>query len=159
MTYQFHYWININTNTHSINLKGACIYHAGPIVKKNGEKYELISCGPTTSNRMNSLENEFLKITKAKIVIGKGGMKKEMEEACIKNCAIHCSFLGGCGVLASQMIEEVVDVDYIDLGMAEALWKFKVNEFGPLIVSIDTFGNNLFENNKKIFEKRRNELL
>ena len=144
--------------TYDFDLKGACIYHAGPIVRINDKGYSLISCGPTTSNRMTDLEDEFLLKTQAKILIGKGGMGKKVEDACKKYKCIHCAYPGGCGVLASQMIEKVEDVRFLELGMAEALWKFKVKEFGPLVVSIDTLGNNLFENNKKKFTEKRNEL-
>ena len=43
--------------------------------------------------------------------------------------------------------------------MPEAFWVLKVKEFGPLIVSIDTKGNNLFENNKKVFAERKEKAL
>ena len=61
--------------------------------------------------------------------------------------------------MAAQEVEEISDVEWMDFGMPEALWIMKVKEFGPLIVSIDTQGNNLFENNKKIFKERMDKLI
>ena len=61
--------------------------------------------------------------------------------------------------LTKEEVEELQGVEWMDLGMPEALWIMKVKEFGPLIVSIDTEGNNLFENNKKIFKERFDKLV
>ena len=61
--------------------------------------------------------------------------------------------------MAAQEVEEISDVEWMDFGMPEALWIMKVKEFGPLIVSIDTQGNNLFENNQKIFKERMDKLI
>ena len=70
-------------------------------------------------------------------------------EACRQYGAIHCAFPGGCAVVAASEVEEITDLEWEDLGMPEALFVLKVKEFGPLIVSIDTGGNNLFEDKKK----------
>lgn len=131
------------------------IYHAGPIVgtDENGKQY-MVSIGPTTSRRMESIEAEFIEKTGVRLVVGKGGMMDKTAEACKRFGAIHCAFPGGCAVVCAQSVEEVTDVEWLDLGMPEALWVMRVKEFGPLIVSIDTQGNNLFENNKKIFRER-----
>ena len=60
-------------------------------------------------------------------------------------------------MLAATQVEEIVRVEWEDLGMPEALWCMRVKEFGPLIVTIDTKGNNLFEENKRIYKKRLEE--
>ncbi|MGB9831257.1 MAG: FumA C-terminus/TtdB family hydratase beta subunit, partial [Fervidicoccus fontis] len=126
-----------------IDLKDLAILHAGPVMKKVGEKWQCISIGPTTSRRMEYYEDEFIEKTGVKIIIGKGGMGKKTADACSKHKAIYAIFPGGCGVLGASEVEEVIDVKWEDLGMPEALWILKVKEFGPLIVSIDTRGNNL----------------
>ncbi|MGC8674898.1 L(+)-tartrate dehydratase subunit beta [Fervidicoccus sp.] len=126
-----------------IDLKDLAILHAGPVMKKVGEKWQCISIGPTTSRRMEYYEDEFIEKTGVKIIIGKGGMGKKTAHACSKHKAIYAIFPGGCGVLGASEVEEVIDVKWEDLGMPEALWILKVKEFGPLIVSIDTRGNNL----------------
>ena len=59
--------------------------------------------------------------------------------------------------LAATEVEEIVDAQWRDLGMPETLWHCHVNEFGPLIVSIDAEGRNLFEENKVIFNQRKDK--
>ena len=89
------------------------------------------------------------------MIIGKGGMGQKTTNACIKEKAVHCVFPGGCAVVGATEVEEVVSAEWLDLGMPEAFYTLKVKEFGPLIVSIDTLGNNLYENNKEIFNQRK----
>ena len=136
------------------------MFHAGPIVKKTNDKWEMVSVGPTTSMRMEKYEKEFIEATGVKLIIGKGGMGEKTTKACIDNKVVHTVFPGGAAVVAGSEVEEITDVEWLDLGMPEAFWVLKVKEFGPLIVSIDTKGNNLFENNKKLFnDKKEKELL
>ncbi|MBS4023136.1 MAG: L(+)-tartrate dehydratase subunit beta [Dethiobacter sp.] len=142
-----------------IDLRGLAIFHAGPIVKKDGDKYTMISIGPTTSMRMEKFEKEFIEQTGVKLVVGKGGMGAKTAQACKEQKALHCVFPGGCAVLAATEVEEIEGVEWTELGMPESLWISRVKEFGPLIVSIDTEGNNLFENNKKIFNERKDRIV
>ena len=141
-----------------VDLKGGAIFHAGPIVRKiegTDDKYEMISIGPTTSMRMEKFEKEFIEQTGVKIIVGKGGMGINTEAGCRENKAIHCVFPAGCAVVAATCVEEIEAVHWLDLGMPEALWVSRVKEFGPLIVSIDAEGNNIFEQNKVEFNKRK----
>ena len=143
-----------------LDLKEGAIFHAGPIVGTDGEgKQYMVSIGPTTSRRMESAEAEFIEKTGIRLVIGKGGMMSKTAAACKEFGAIHCAFPGGCAVVAAQEVEEITDVEWMDFGMPEALWVMKVNKFGPLIVSIDTEGNNLFENNQKLYKERFDKLI
>ncbi|MBP5416721.1 MAG: L(+)-tartrate dehydratase subunit beta [Clostridiales bacterium] len=144
----------------NFEFKDGAIIHAGPIVGKdeNGKQY-MVSIGPTTSRRMEAAEADFIEQTGIRVIIGKGGMLEKTTEACKKFGAIHCAYPGGCAVVAAQEVEELQGVEWMDLGMPEALWIMKVKEFGPLVVSIDTEGNNLFENNTKIFRERFDKLL
>jgi len=145
-----------------VDLNGGAIFHAGPIVRKiEGEenKYEMVSVGPTTSMRMEKFEKEFIEKTGVKVIVGKGGMGAETEAACRENKAIHCVFPAGCAVIAAETVEEIEDAHWMDLGMPETLWVCRVKEFGPLIVSIDAEGNNLFEQNKVTFNERKDEAL
>ncbi len=143
-----------------VDLQGGAVFHAGPIVKKTNDKWEMVSVGPTTSMRMEKYEKEFIEATGVKLIIGKGGMGEKTTKACIDNKVVHTVFPGGAAVVAASKVEEITDVEWLDLGMPEAFWVLKVKEFGPLIVSIDTKGNNLFENNKKLFnDKKEKELL
>ncbi|MBQ6272362.1 MAG: L(+)-tartrate dehydratase subunit beta [Clostridiales bacterium] len=149
-----------NVFPENFEFKDGAIIHAGPIVGKdeNGKQY-MVSIGPTTSRRMEAAEADFIEQTGIRVIIGKGGMLEKTTEACKKFGAIHCAYPGGCAVVAAQEVEELQGVEWMDLGMPEALWIMKVKEFGPLVVSIDTEGNNLFENNTKIFKERFDKLI
>jgi len=145
-----------------VDLKGGAIFHAGPIVRKiEGveDKFEMVSVGPTTSMRMEKFEKEFIEQTGVKVIVGKGGMGPNTEAGCRENKAIHCVFPAGCAVIAATTVEEIEDFHWKDLGMPETLWVCRVKEFGPLIVSIDVEGNNLFEQNKVVFNERKDKAL
>ncbi|HEX8887494.1 MAG TPA: L(+)-tartrate dehydratase subunit beta [Noviherbaspirillum sp.] len=143
-----------------VDLEGGAIFHAGPIVrqKEDGE-YEMVSIGPTTSMRMEKFEKEFIRQTGVKLVVGKGGMGAETAAGCVENKAVHAIFPGGCAVLAATKVEKIEGAEWKDLGMPETLWINKVNEFGPLIISIDTRGNNLIEQNKARFNEKKKPIL
>ncbi|MCK1983618.1 MULTISPECIES: L(+)-tartrate dehydratase subunit beta [Peribacillus] len=141
-----------------VDLKGKAIFHAGPIVRDLGkEQYEIVSIGPTTSMRMEKFEKEFIEETGVKLIVGKGGMGKNTEEGCKNHKALHLVYPAGNAVYAATKVEQIREVHWKDLGMPESLWVCEVNEFGPLIVSIDTEGNNIFEENKVEFNKKKEE--
>lgn len=143
-----------------VDLKGGAIFHAGPIVRQLGEdKYEMVSIGPTTSMRMEKFEKEFIEQTGVKLIVGKGGMGPNTVEGCQKHKAVHAVFPGGCAVLAATMVKEIEGAEWQDLGMPETLWINRVEAFGPLIISIDTKGNNVFEQKKAIYNERKGPLL
>ena len=145
-----------------IDLAGKAIFHAGPIMKERKDekgKFDVISIGPTTSMRMEKYEKEFIQETGVKLVVGKGGMGPKTAEGCKLYKAIHAVFPGGCAVLAASQVEEVEGVEWPDLGMPEAMWVMRVKNFGPMIVTIDTEGNNLFEGNKKGFNEKKEKIL
>lgn len=125
-----------------VDLKGSAVYHAGPIVKGDNE---LVSIGPTSSIRMEKWADDFIRKTGVKIMIGKGAMGDKTSAACKELNAIHCVYPGGCAVLGASQIEKIENCIWRDLGMAECMWVMKTNLFGPLIVSIDTEGNNIFK--------------
>jgi tartrate/fumarate subfamily iron-sulfur-dependent hydro-lyase beta chain len=113
---------------------------------KKDNKWQIVAAGPTTSMRMESVEDKFIEKTGIKMVVGKGGMGKKTAEAMKKFNAVYAVFTGGAGALAAERIKEVKDVYWLDkLGVPEAMWVFRVEEFGPLIITIDTEGNNYYE--------------
>lgn len=141
-----------------INLKGLAIFHCGPLVikEKGSDKWVVVAAGSTTSTRMEQFEDEFIKAFKVRVIIGKGGMGKRTTDAMKKYGAVYAAFTGGAGALAAKAIKNVKTVEWLqDLGMPEALWVFEVEEFGPLIVAIDSHGKNLFEEVQKKAEKTR----
>jgi fumarate hydratase subunit beta len=141
-----------------IDLQGLAVFHCGPIVRKEDDKWTVIAAGPTTSTRMDIFEDEFIKAFKVRVVIGKGGMGKRTTEGMKKYGAVYGAFTGGAAVLAAKAIKNVEGVEWFDLGMPEALWILDVEEFGPLIVAIDTHGNNLFENVQKEVEGNKQKI-
>ena len=139
-----------------VDIRGGAIFLAGPIVRKLDDgKYEMVSIGPTTSMRMEKFEKEFIEQTGVKLIVGKGGMGPLTEEGCKKFKAVHAIFPGGCAVVAATQVEEIERAEWLDLGMPETLWVNRVKEFGPLIISIDTQGNNLIEKNKAEFNAKK----
>ena len=143
-----------------LDIRGGAILHAGPIIRKTGEKsFEMVSVGPTTSMRMEKFEHEFIAKTGVRLIVGKGGMGEGTMSGCKEFGAIHCVFPAGCAVVAATQVEEIESADWTELGMPETLWKCRVKEFGPLIVSIDAHGNNLFEQNKVKFNEKKDATL
>ena len=142
-----------------VDLRGGAIFHAGPIVKPlENDQFQMISIGPTTSMRMEKFEKDFVEQSGVKLIVGKGGMGPGTEAACREHKALHVVFPAGCAVVAATQVEEIERAEWRDLGMPETLWVCRVKEFGPLIVSIDTEGNNLFEENKVVFNRRKDEV-
>lgn len=143
-----------------VDIRGGAIFHAGPIVRKKDDgKFEMVSIGPTTSMRMEKFEKEFIAQTGVKLIVGKGGMGPETQAGCKEHKAVHAIFPGGCAVLAATQVEEIENAEWQDLGMPETLWVNRVREFGPLIISIDTKGNNLIEQNKAEFNSRKGAIV
>ena len=123
------------------------LFHCGPLMKKINDKWYVVSAGPTTSSRMEIFEDRFLEKFGTKIIIGKGGMGDNTKNALKKNTAIYTAYTGGAGALAAERIEKVISVIWLEkLGMPEAILIFKVKEFGPLIVAMDSNGNSIYKN-------------
>ncbi|MFT0847819.1 L(+)-tartrate dehydratase subunit beta [Actinomycetaceae bacterium L2_0104] len=149
-----------------IDISEGAILHAGPIIRQisgqnegEEEKFECVSVGPTTSSRMEKFEDVFIEKTGVRLIVGKGGMGPNTERGCKEYKALHCVFPAGNAVIAATEVEEVEGGYWRELGMPEALWVFRVKQFGPLIVSIDTEGNNIFEQKKVEYNKRKEEAL
>ena len=142
-----------------VDVKDNSILHAGPIVRELEDgSFEMVSVGPTTSMRMEKFEKEFIKETGVRVIIGKGGMGVNTEEGCEENGAIHVVIPAGNAVWAATRVEKIVDAQWTELGMPETLWVCDVKEFGPLIVSIDTKGNNIFEQQKKKYNETKDKV-
>ncbi len=144
-----------------ISFEGLAVYHCGPVMSKQGNRWVAVAAGPTTSTRMELFETEFIEKFKVRVVVGKGGMGEKTADAMAKYGAVYCAFTGGAAVLAAKTIKRVKSVEWLDLGVPEALWVFEVEDFGPLLVAIDSRGNNLFrdiagkveENRQRIYRK------
>ena len=128
-----------------VDFKDKAVFHCGPIVRKLNGEWELVAAGPTTSTRMNTLEPEFIEKLGPRAIIGKGGMGKDTSKAMEKFGCVYLAITGGAAVLAAKGISKVKGVEWLDLGMPEALWILEGESFGPLIVAMDAHGNSLFE--------------
>jgi len=138
-----------------VNLEGGVVYHCGPLAMKEDDKWRVVAAGPTTSARMEMFEADFIKAYGVRVVVGKGGMGQKTADAMKEYGAVYAAFTGGAAVLAAQAIKRVVGVEWLDLGVPEALWIFEVEDFGPLTVAIDAHGNNLLEDvRKKALERK-----
>ena len=141
-----------------LSLEGLAVFHCGPIVKKKEDRWTIVAAGPTTSTRMEIFEDEFIKNFRVRVVIGKGGMGKRTAEAMVKYGAVYGAFTGGAAILAAKAIKSVKSVEWLDLGMPEAMWILEVEEFGPLAIAIDSHGNNLFEDVKRKVEENKQRI-
>lgn len=123
-----------------IDIKDATIYYMGPSPAREGRP--IGSAGPTTATRMDKYAPTLLNLGE-KAMIGKGKRSKEVIDAIIQNKAVYFAAVGGAGALLSKCIKESEVICYDDLG-AEAIRKLYVENF-PVIVVIDSDGNNLYE--------------
>ena len=129
-----------------IDIKDATIYYMGPSPAREGRP--IGSAGPTTASRMDKYAPRLLDLGQ-KAMIGKGKRSKEVIDAIIRNQAVYFAAIGGAGALLSKCITKSEVICYDDLG-AEAIRKLEVKDF-PVIVVIDSQGNNLYENAVKEF--------
>ncbi len=121
------------------------LFHCGPVVLKQANGWKIVAAGPTTSIRMESFEDQFLEKFRPPIVIGKGGMGNKTSAALQSVGAVYAQYTGGAGALAAQRIDAVDAVYWLEeLGRTEAVWIVKVNRFGPLLVTMDAAGGNLY---------------
>ncbi|WP_411328754.1 Fe-S-containing hydro-lyase [Anaerofustis stercorihominis] len=130
------------------DIKGACIYYAGPCPEKPGEV--IGSCGPTTSARMDKYTPLLLE-KGLKLIIGKGERNDEVENALKENGAVYLAAVGGCGAIIKKCIKEAKLIAYPNL-LSEAVRELYVEDF-PLIVAIDTKGNNLYKTEMIKYQK------
>ena len=128
-----------------VDFEGRGVFHCGPIMKKDYMgKWSVIAAGPTTSARMEIFQDNFIEAFRPALIIGKGGMGERTSKACQKYGCVYGAFTGGAALLAARGITEVKDVFWLhEFGMPECLWVYEVDDFGPMIVTIDTHGANL----------------
>lgn len=121
-----------------VSLDGAALYHCGPIIKEDS----VISAGPTTSGRMARYTDEILDLG-VKAIIGKGGLPGEP----FLNRAIYLAYPGGCGAAAASQLR-IKRVYFQELGMAESIWELEAENLGPMVVAVDYYGQDLYQDVK-----------
>lgn len=131
-----------------IDLEDQVIYYVGPAPAKPG--HAVGSAGPTTSYRMDAYTPKLLDLG-LRAMIGKGLRNQEVIESMKKNGAVYFGAVGGAAALISRSIVSSEVIAYPDLG-SEAIHRFVIKDF-PVIVVIDSLGNNLYESGPKLYKK------
>lgn len=129
-------------NPPPVDLSGAALYHCGPVMLKEGERWVTKAAGPTTSMREEPYEHEVIRRYGVRIVIGKGGMGPKTSEA-MKECgAVYLNAIGGAAQFYARTVKRVLGVHLMEFGIPEAMWHYEVEGF-PAIVTMDAHGNSL----------------
>jgi L(+)-tartrate dehydratase beta subunit len=140
-----------------VDLTGAICIHTAPSLRKVGDKWEKISIGTTTSTRMERFTPPLIEKYGVRAVVGKAGLLEESLDAMKKFGACYLAIVGGAAALETTQIEEVEAVYWEDLH-PEAIYKFRVKDFGPLVVAMDSHGSHLYFDVKKQIAQRLPEL-
>lgn len=143
-----------------VDFKGVGVFHCGPIMKKVDGEWTVIAAGPTTSARMEIFQDNFIETFRPALIIGKGGMGERTSKACQEYGCVYGAFTGGAALLAARGIKKVREVYWLkELGMPECLWVYDVEDFGPMIVTIDTHGNNMTQDVKVLVTARMEKIM
>lgn len=141
------------------DLEGGIIYHCGPIIKKVGDTYKLITAGPTTSTRVEMYEAEIIKTYGIRGIIGKGGMGEKTLQAMKEYGCVYLHTISGAAAYLADRIVAVTDGWKVEeFGMPEAMWLLKVEDF-PAIVTMDAHGNSLHKDVEKISMEKLRQML
>jgi L(+)-tartrate dehydratase beta subunit len=136
-----------------VSLVGMPCIHTAPSLKKVGSRWEKICVGTTTSSRMDRFSPELIGRYGVKAIIGKGGLYQGSLEAMQKHGAVYLAIVGGTAALETLQVESVEAVYWEHLH-PEALYQFRVKDFGPLTVAMDSHGRHLFEEVKAEARRR-----
>jgi L(+)-tartrate dehydratase beta subunit len=137
-----------------MDLRGAFLLHTAPGVRKLAPgRYEKVSIGTTTSWRMARFTEPLGREYGVRAIAGKGGLPNEVIEPMRTFGMVYFAIVGGAAALETTQIEEIEEVVWEDL-MPECLWKFRVKDFGPLTVAIDSHGNSLYHDVQEQAKKR-----
>jgi fumarate hydratase, class I len=124
-------------------LKNAVLYHCGPVVLEEGDKFQVVAAGPTTSIREEPYQDKIIEKYGLKAVIGKGGMGAKTQEACKKFGCVYLHAIGGAAQIYAQCVKNVPHVYLKDkFGSPEAVWEMEVENF-PAVVTIDAHGQSM----------------
>ena len=129
-----------------LEIRDATIYYVGPTPARPGEA--IGSAGPTTSYRMDAYSPTLIALGETGM-IGKGKRGSEVVAAMKEHGAVYFGAIGGCGALLSQCVKKAEIIAYEDLG-AEAIRRLEVENF-PVVVIIDSRGNNLYETGRAAY--------
>ena len=140
-------------NDPPVSLQGAVLLHTAPSLKKVGDRWEKICVGTTTSGRMDRFTPGLMEKYGVRAIIGKGGQYQGSLDAMKKFGGCYLAIVGGAAAVETRQIVEVEKVYFEELH-PEALYQFKVKDFGPLTVAMDSHGNHLYFDVKAQAEKK-----
>lgn len=150
--------------TTRFDLNGHAVIHTAPNVKKVEPSdaypagYQPICIGTTTSDRMERFTRPLMIQNGVRIIIGKGGMREDSLAAFGELGGVYLAIVGGTAALETTWITQIEDVDLDDLN-PESLWKFRIANFGSLLVAMDSHGGSLYNDINKGMQARRAEVL
>jgi fumarate hydratase class I len=129
-------------NPPPVDLNGAVLYHCGPVMLKEAERWKVKAAGPTTSSREEPYQADVIKRYGVRAVVGKGGMGAKTLAALKEFGAVYLNGIGGAAQYYARTMEEVVGVHLMEFGIPEAMWHIRVKNFAA-IVTMDAHGNSL----------------
>ena len=150
--------------TTRFDLNGHAVIHTAPNVKKVEPSdaypagYQPICIGTTTSDRMERFTRPLMTECGVRLVIGKGGLREASAEAFAELGGAYLAIVGGTAALETTWIEQIEDVDLDDLN-PESLWKFRIRDFGPLLVAMDSHLSSLYDVVRDDALKKRAQVL
>jgi fumarate hydratase class I len=125
-----------------VDLRGAVLYHCGPVMLEQNGAWTVKAAGPTTSSREEPYQADIIKNFGVRAVMGKGGMGKKTLAALEENGAVYLNAIGGAAQYYARAIDKVLGVSLLDFGIPEAMWRLHVHDF-VAIVTMDAHGNSL----------------
>lgn len=146
------------------DLRGHAVIHTAPNVKKVDPcdefpaGYMPICVGTTTSDRMERFTRPLMTQHGVRLIIGKGGLREASAAAFKELGGAYLAIVGGTAALETTWVEQIEDVDLDDLN-PESLWKFRIRDFGPLLVGMDSHGGSLFDVVRDEAQSRRATVL
>jgi len=129
-------------NPPPVDMRGSVLYHCGPVMLKEGDKWTAKAAGPTTSIREEPYQADILRNYGVRAVIGKGGMGKKTLAALQDSGAVYLNAIGGAAQFYARSIDKVLGVHLLDFGIPEAMWHLHAHDFAA-IVTMDAHGNSL----------------
>jgi len=132
--------------------------HRVPVSNEAPVGYTPFCIGTTTSMRMERFTHDLMDREGVRIIVGKGGMGRDTLAALAKFGGAYLAIVGGAAALETTWIEQIVDIDMDDLH-PESLWKFRIKNFGPLLVGMDSHGGSLYADLEKDVAGRRDAVL
>ncbi|MGE5645822.1 MAG: FumA C-terminus/TtdB family hydratase beta subunit [Acidobacteriota bacterium] len=129
-------------NPPPVDLRGAILYHCGPVMLKQGGEWIVKAAGPTTSIREEPYQGAVIRRYGVRAVIGKGGMGARTLAAMQEAGAVYLHAIGGAAQVYARAIEKVTGVSLLEFGIPEAMWQLRTKDF-LAIVTMDAHGRSL----------------